>query len=246
MKWIDAHCHVGQGIMNGMDPERLLDTMDRLEIAQAVIVPWDRAIAVDNREGNQYTLELTKRFPDRFVSFCTVNPWYGDRALEELDRCAGSGAKGLKLHPPYQGFQLSDEFILPVIERALDHRLPIYAPTGTPVTAMPMQMAYLADKYPEGVFIQGHFGFPDFWIDAIPSVEHRPNIYVDIAYNSISTIEGAVHKLGAERIVFSSDAPYLSLENELDRLLSCSLTEEQLHQIGRDNMKRILEGAGAR
>ncbi|MCD9026243.1 amidohydrolase family protein [Cohnella silvisoli] len=242
MKWIDAHCHVGQGIMNGLDADKLLADMDRLEIEQAVILPWDRAIAVDNEEGNMFTLELAAKYPDRLISFCTVNPWFGYRALEEIDRCVALGTKGLKLHPPYQGFQISDPFVLPIIEKALTYSLPIYIPTGTPVAAMPMQLAYVADLYPEGTFIQGHFGFPDFWIDSIPSVEHRPNIYVDIAYNAISTIEHAVKTLGAERVLFSSDAPYLSLDNEIDKLLSLSITEEERQLIGRDNMKAILEG----
>jgi len=163
-----------------------------------------------------------------------------------LDRAVGLGARGLKLHPAYQGFQLTDPFVLPVIERALRHGLPIYVPTGVPIVSMPMQLAYVAELYPQGIFIQGHFGFPDFWIDSIPSVEHRPNIYVDIAYNCISTVENAVATLGAERVIFSSDAPYLSLENEVDKLLSLNVTEEERTKIGYKNMKNILEGVKAK
>lgn len=246
MNWIDAHCHVGKGLMNGQDVRELLEAMDRLDIEQAVIVPWDQAIAVDNREGNQYTLKLASQHENRLISFCTVNPWFGQRALDELEYCVSYGAKGLKLHPPYQGFQLSDPFVLPVIEKALSYDLPVYVPTGIPIASMPMQLAYVADLYPEGTFIQGHFGFPDFWIDAIPSVEHRPNIYVDIAYNAISTIEHAVKTLGAERVIFSSDAPYLSLDNEVDKLLSLDISEAERKKIGYENMKGILEGVNTR
>jgi predicted TIM-barrel fold metal-dependent hydrolase len=228
--------------MVGQDPQELLDRMDRLHIEQSIIVPWDQAIAVDNREGNQYTLDLAAKHPDRFISFCTVNPWFGRRSLDEIERSVGLGAKGLKLHPAYQGFQLPDALVEPIIEKAAAFGLPIYIPTGIPIVSMPMQLNYLAEKYPETTFIQGHFGFPDFWIDSIPSVEFTPNVYVDISYNMISTVEGVVQRLGAERVIFSSDAPYLSQDNEIDKLLSVGVTEDERQLIGYGNIRRILEG----
>lgn len=242
MPWIDAHCHVGQGTLVGQDPYALLEDMDRLGIEQSVIVPWDQAIAVDNREGNQYTLDLSAKFEGRFVSFCTVNPWFGAGAIEELERCVGLGAKGLKLHPAYQGFQLSDSHVLPVIEKAASYGLPVYVPTGVPIASMPMQLTYVAELFPETTFIQGHFGFPDFWIDSIPSVEHTPNIMVDMAYNMVSTCELVIRTLGASRVLFSTDAPYLSIDNEIDKLLALNITEEERLMIGAGNMRAILEG----
>ncbi|MDF2668114.1 MAG: amidohydrolase [Paenibacillus sp.] len=242
MKWLDAHCHVGKGLMNGIDVQELLDGMDRANISKAVIVPWDQAIAVDNSVGNSFTLALTKQYPDRFDAFCVVNPWYGSKALDELDRAAAAGMKGLKLHPVYQGYQLTDPFILPVIERAISYRMPVYVATGTPVSSLPMQLSHVADLFPEGKFIQGHFGFPDFWIDAVPSVLKSPNIYIDTAYNMISSIEDAVKLFGAERVIFSSDAPYLSMEHEMSKFMSLELTEDERRLIGFDNMNALLEG----
>ncbi len=241
MKWMDAHCHVGQGLLNGMDDQELLETMDRMEIGKAVIVPWDQAIAVDNERGNDYTLKLTKQYPDRFAAFCTVNPWFGKKALDELERAFGCGMKGLKLHPAYQGYQLTDPFILPVIEQAVSYRMPVYIATGIPVASLPLQLSYIAGLYPEGTFIQGHFGFPDFWIDSIPSVVNSPNIYADTAYNMVSSVENMILQLGAERVIFSSDAPYLSLENETNKLLSLQITDEERRMVGYENMNAMLE-----
>lgn len=245
MSWIDAHCHVGHGIMNGQGEDDLVRQMDRLGITKAIIAPWDQAIAVHNREGNDYVAQLVKKHPGRFDAFCTVNPWFGQDALSELDRAVGTGLKGLKLHPMYQGFVLTDPFMIPIIERAVAYQLPIYIATGTPVSSLPMQLAHIAEQYPETVFIQGHFGFPDFWIDALPSALRTPNIYIDTAYNSISTIEKSVEIFGADRVIFSSDAPYLSLENETKKLLSCKLTDEQRKKVCHDNMAAIMERVGA-
>ena len=88
------------------------------------------------------------------------------------------------------------------------------------------------------------FGFPDFWIDAVPSVEHSPNIYIDTAYNMVSSIEGAIRQFGAERVLFSTDSPYLSLDNEVKKLQALQITEEQRRKVGCENMQAILERAG--
>lgn len=245
-KLLDAHCHVGQGLMNGMEVAALIEAMDRCYVQKAVVVPWDQAIAVHNREGNRFTHDLVKRYPDRFSAFCTVNPWFAAEALEELERCAALGMKGLKLHPVYQGYQLSDPFILPVIERAVALGMIIYIPTGIPVMSMPLQLTYIAERYPEGKFIQGHFGNTDFWIDSLPSVVHTPNIFVDTAYSMPSPLEQVVQLLGAERVIFSTDAPYLSLDNETEKLRALALPESDLRKIGYDNMYQLLEGAGIR
>ena len=237
---IDAHCHVGKGMMNSQTPESLLEQMDRLGISQSVIVPWDQAVAVDNESGNDYVLSLADRYPDRLIPFCTVNPWYGRRAVDELKRAVGRGAKGLKINPVYQGYQLTDPILYPVIEAAVELNIPIYVPTGIPVMSMPLQLKHLACEFPEGVFIQGHFGATDFWIDAIPSVENCPNIYVDTSYNIVSLIEKAVKTLGAERVIFSSDSPYLSLQSELEKIDMLAVSEREKELIVSGNIQRLL------
>jgi len=102
----------------------------------------------------------------------------------------------------------------------------------------------VADLFPEGTFIQGHFGFPDFWIDAVPSVRKSSNIYIDTAYNMLSSIENAIRLFGAERVLFSTDSPYLSIRHETRKLLDLDITEEQRRLIGRDNMWKHLSKGG--
>ncbi len=240
MRWIDAHCHVGPGMMASQNPEDLLLDMDRLGIRQSVLVPWDAALAVNNQEGNDFVLTLFKKHPDRFYAFAGINPWYGARAVEELRRAVGLGARGLKLAPQYQGFQITDPIALPVVEEATKLGLPIYVTTGIPVVAMPMQLNYLAHTYPEAVFIEGRYGFPDFWTDAIPSVMDAPNIYVDTAYNAPSTIQLAIDTVGAERVLFSSDAPYANLQNEVEKMRSLPISQETLAQVAGGTMARLL------
>ncbi len=242
MHVIDAHCHVGHGIMNGLDAEILLGEMDRLGVQQAIIVPWDQAIAVYNEAGNSFMLELSGQYPERFIPFCTVNPWYEAKAIEELKRAIGAGSKGLKLHPVYQGFQLTDPMVKPILKLAVEAQMTIYIPTGTPIMNMPLQLKYWAEMFPEGIFIQGHFGSTDFWIDAVPSVADCPNVYVDTAYNMVSSVENAIRHVGAERVIYSSDAPYLGMESELEKISMISVSETDKAKILSGNILRLLHG----
>jgi predicted TIM-barrel fold metal-dependent hydrolase len=242
MHVIDAHCHVGRGIMNELDAQILLNDMDRLGIQQAVIVPWDQAIAVYNEAGNNYMVELSEEYPERFIPFCTVNPWYETKAIEELKRAIGAGCKGLKLHPVYQGFQLTDPIVKPILKLAVEAQVIIYIPTGTPVMNMPLQLKYWAEMFPEGIFIQGHFGSTDFWIDAIPSVVDCPNVSVDTAYNMVSSVENAIRHVGVDRVIYSSDAPYLGMESELEKIGMLSVSGADKAKILSGNITRLLKG----
>lgn len=240
MNWIDAHCHVGDGLMMKQLPEELLKRMDSAGVKYSVIVPSDSGQAVYNRESNDYILSLAKKYRQRFIPFISVNPWYGSAALDELSRCEAEGAAGLALCPPTQGYKICDDIVLPVVELAVKHEMPIYITTGVPVVAMPLQLTALAEQFQEGNFIEGRFGWPDFWTDSMPSVIRTPNIYADIAYNAPSGIEAVVKALGAQRVIFSSDSPYLSLENEVEKLRMTSLDENELSLVVGGNILRLI------
>src|SRR5438128_11575006 len=106
---VDGHCHLGVGHDYQQTEAELLRAMDLYQVDRAVICPVDRCIAVDNRDGNDEMLRAVRAHPDRFYAFATANPWYGPRAIAELRRAIGEGGRGIKLHPPLQGFWLCDD-----------------------------------------------------------------------------------------------------------------------------------------
>ena len=59
------------------------------------------------REANDYVIQAAAKYPERLTGFCSVNPAWGDGALEEVERCVASGLSGIgELHPDTQGFDL--------------------------------------------------------------------------------------------------------------------------------------------
>lgn len=51
---------------------------------------------------------------------CSEHPSDGDQALAEVERVAATGAKGLKLHPNTQGFDVADDEIRATVQLAGD------------------------------------------------------------------------------------------------------------------------------
>jgi len=231
---------VGEGVHYRLRPEELLVQMDELGIDRTVLVPADRCIAVDNVEGNEFLLRTVERWPDRFWGFATVNPWYGGRAVAELRRAIGAGLTGVKLDPVLQGFLLCDELVYPVVETAIELNVPIYFYTGTPVNALPLQLAELARQYPEGRFIMGHMGNPDFWLDVPIALGQAPNLWAEISPNLPAAVNRVIGAGFADRLIFGSDAPMTDLKLEVMKILYWQVNQEQRAAIMAGNLLRLL------
>lgn len=242
---IDAHVLVGEGRYHRVDPDRLVEEMDRCGIDQALISPVDREMAVHNREGNNRVLALAKKYPGRFRAYATANPWYQEGAVVELERALGEGAAAIKLHPPLQGFMIHENLVHPLIELAARHRVPVYVHTGTPAYALPLQLSELALLYPEVSFIMGKNGKTDFSMDAIPALQTAPNVYGDTAHDFPERGMARVHQLiGPERMIFSSNHPVARMALEIEKVRALVVPDTDKRAILGGNMQRLLNGGG--
>jgi predicted TIM-barrel fold metal-dependent hydrolase len=238
---IDAHCHLGVGLTCSLSADDLLREMDANGVSRAVIVPVDRFLAVDNSEGNDQILDAARSYPERFVPFTTANPWFGDRARAELKRTFAAGSAGVKFHPGYQGFTLSDEVVLPLVELAVEHRKPMFFHAGTPISSMPYQLTELAMRYPEGTFIMGHMAYSDFWYEVSASALAVNNLYLETSHHVPGFVRTVAERVGLDKILFGSDSPYGSMEVELDKIGFVFPSEADRTRILSANILRILE-----
>jgi len=237
---VDCHCHVGIGHEYQQTADELLREMDKYGVDRAVICPVDRCIAVDNREGNDFVLDTARAHPDRFYAFATANPWYRERAVEELRRALGEGARGIKLHPSLQGFLLCDELVYPLVELAEELAVPMFFHTGTPAFSLPMQLAELALRFPQVNFIMGHMGSTDFWLDVIPAAQQARNIYLDTSWSLPDKVTRAIAAIGAERVLFGSDTPLSTLRAEMGCRRATKLTDDARDKVMGGNTLRLL------
>lgn len=240
MRIVDAHCTIGDGRHATLSADELVDQLDTLEVEAAVVGPPDRCLTVYNREGNDLVRTACARHPGRLVGFATVNPWYGDAAVEELRRAAADGLVGLILHPPRQGFILVDDVADPVLEVAGELGLPVYVGTGTPAYALPLQLTEVARRYPQVRFLMGHMGHSDFWIDSIPAAVAAPNVFAEISYKQPHVIREAVATLGADRVVYGSDAPFNAMRLELEKFTEVGLDEGERELVAAETLLSLL------
>ena len=101
--------------------------MDRNGIDHAVVMGmgWtDYDVAA---EANDYIIDAVSRNPERLTGFASVNPAWGEGAVQEAQRCADAGLRGIGgLHPDTQGIDIGDAPNLkPLMDTALSLRLPV-------------------------------------------------------------------------------------------------------------------------
>ncbi len=238
---IDAHCHLGFGLTCSRSADDLLKEMDANSVSRAVVVSVDRFLAVDNAEGNDQILAAARLHPERLIPFTAANPWFGERAKAELMRTFAAGSAGVKFHPGFQGFTLSDDVFLPLVELAIAHSKPMFFHTGTPISSMPYQLTELAMRYPEGIFIMGHMAYSDFWYEVSASASCVDNLYLETSHHVPGFIRTVAQKVGVDKILFGSDSPYGSMDIELEKISAAFPSESDRARILSSNLLRMLE-----
>ena len=89
-------------------PELLL-AMDKSNVDVTVTLGLGWTSLNVAREANEYILRAAASSDDRLIPFCSVNPAWGNEAVQEIERCAARGARGIgELHPDTQNFDITD------------------------------------------------------------------------------------------------------------------------------------------
>jgi len=235
--------------------EELLASMDNagVDISVCAGFGWtDPAVA---RESNDYNLDAARLHPDRLVAFCSVNPLWGDDAVDELRRCHDAGARGLgELHPDTQGIIDADMASLaPVFDAAKELRMPILMHASEPVghgypgkgTVTPDLLMALVNAYPNNTFIFSHFGGGLPFYGLMPEVKLAlKNVYFDSAASSLlytpEVFDVATRAVGAEKIMFASDFPLVTQKRALDEFEQAGLSPERSRLVRGTNATQLL------
>ena len=241
---IDGYCTLGVDREYDLTEGALLEAMDRAGVERAVIAAVDRCLAVDNRAGNDLLLRAAEEHPNRFIPSCSVNPWYGDKGLEELRRALGKGARMVVLHPAVQGYQANDELIWPVLEVAAEEKVPVYVHTGNPGSASPWQVVDLAERYPGMDLIIGHCGATDFWNDVVEAGRAASNIFLESSLARPFQFNRYLNEVGYGKGIMGSYAPVNDLVFEWEQIRGV-LPPENAADVCGNNLLGLLEKRGA-
>jgi len=228
---IDSHVHFWHTFMNMEGPtvDAIITGMRNTGIDVSYVNSLSGLINTDSSAGNREIFEITRAHPDLFRGLAVVTPYAGDAALEELEKCLrGYGFIGLKLHPWIQGYYANADFLDPIIDLCRSYDVPVQFHTGTPPYTQVFQVACLADRHPDVRFIFSHMGLNYQWRDCIDVGKRYPNAYFEtcgISY--VFAIEKVVRELGAHRVMFGTDNPFLFPQTELLKLDDLHLSGEE-------------------
>jgi uncharacterized protein len=248
---IDAHTHIGQG-PGESSAEDLLAMLERYGIDRAVTFPGPSGLSGSPRQiaaANEYVAAVSKANPGRIVGFGTVNPWHEQEAWTELERLTSLGLRGVKLHPPLQGFVVGHRALMdPILERAAHHNLPVVIHAGLRVGGLPHVAVDLGDirtlalSHPAARLVVAHSGWGGRDARGVDALARDcANVWFDTSgINIPSQIQQVAQSGGADRIVYGSDFPFLHPKVELLRVELAELSAEVEAGVRGGNAMRLL------
>ncbi len=200
------------------------------------------------RLANDYVLRMRDAEPDSILPFCYVTPAFPDEAVSEIERCVGGeGMDGVKL---WVARRATDPGLNPIMEAAVAQDVPVLQhawlkTTGNlPGESTPFDVADLARRHPRARIIMAHLNGVGYrGIEAIADV---PNVVVDTSGGDPESgmVEMAVRRLGADRVVYGSDAPIRHFGVTMNKVLGADLSDAVRRAILWDNALRILKLEG--
>jgi len=240
---VDFHVEIGSNTYYevSFDINELLKLMREFNISFAIITPAYGALYIyEFDKANQELHLMTKKYKE-LIGFGTVNPWFLDKSINELERIFKEyGFRGIKLIPYLQGFSINHKIVYPVMDYLAKHRAILYVPSGYHPQS-PLEIADLADVYPEVNIVMGYAGFTDFWMELIPALKKHENLYTDISCQSnVRALKDAIMRLGSERFIFASSMPYSSIALELSKIDMFKLSDFDRENILWKNAMRLL------
>jgi len=122
---------------------------------------------------------------------------------------------------------------------ANERRLPVLLHTWGDIK----QLEPIFERYQQTLILLGHAGSsnPETYVEY---GRRYGNLYLELCYSAApyGLVEFFVRELGPERILFGSDAPWISLAHQLGRVLFADIPDDQKKVLLVENPKRILEG----
>jgi hypothetical protein len=138
------------------------------------------------------------------------------------------------------------EAIDPLIRRAAELKAVIFQHTwlktdgNYPGESTPQDLADLAARHPQTPLICGHTG--GNWELGIRTIRSHKNVSVDLAGSDPTSgiTEMAVRELGAERVIYGSDAGGRSFASQLAKVQGANISDRDKKLILGENLRRML------
>ena len=239
--------------------EELASKYKELDFMAVVLANDDRTAQGDAWDSNDWVASISRRYPDTFIGFGSVDPWMGKLAVKEVERAGKElGMKGIKFIPMTQEFYPNERRFYPIYEKIAELGMVAMFHTGTTGVGAGLPggggvhlkytkpIPYIDDvaaDLPELTIIMAHQAFP--WVEEqLAVLVHKPNVYMDISgwspkYFNPLLIQYA-NTLIKHKVLFGSDYPALTPERWIRDFEAAPFWDEARPLILLENAKKVL------
>jgi uncharacterized protein len=238
---LDAHTHIGQNDPDGYRCSRkeLVGALEPID-AQAVVFAMHEPGGYS--PANDMVIAEAKAADGRLFPFCRLDP--ADSPAAEACRCLEAGARGIKLHPRAEGFNLDHPALEDVYRLADEENLPILCHAGRGIPALGRHAVEVCSNYPGLRLILAHAGISDLgWIWR--ETPTHPNLFFDTAWWSPTDLQALFALVAPGQILMASDAPYATpafgATMALRHGLQVGLDADALREVLGGQARRLLE-----
>jgi predicted TIM-barrel fold metal-dependent hydrolase len=247
----DLHCHLS-GIAGRTVDERMANLIryaDRMGVARLVLSMGTSFLQEPTpeqfRQQNDDVVQALSHWHHRAFGLAYINPHFLPESLAEIERLVANGPMiGIKL---WVARRCSDSSLDAIVTRCAELKALIFQHTWIKTTgnlageSTPLDLAELARRHPRIPMILGHCG--GTWELGIRAVRDLPNVSVETAGfdPTAGMVEMAVKELGAERILYGSDAPGRSFASQIAKVAGANVTEPEKDLIYSRNLQRMLD-----
>jgi len=246
-KVCDVHVHLGRsaGINHTLHLDQIDSFIEKFGIEKMLLFPFE----LDTNESNKKIKDLAKTNNKVHALY-----WVQKKQIETdakiLNQSIGDGYEGVKFHGTFEELPISHDTYKPILEVLNDKEALLLVHTGRfkdgdiSSNTSYLHAVNVAKKYPKINVILAHMGGNDTSIvkKALDASKDVKNIWFDTS--GITTpfrIEMAVEKIGADRILFGSDAPWCSFRSIFYGVEDSLLDEKIKNQIFYENFIKLLK-----
>ena len=242
---IDAHVHIGSDVDGASQSmQKLKRNMRAYGIDKAVVFPF-------NEKGDlvKASMKLLGQKSTSIIPFLRFDP--KRMAPERLEELLSYHFYGVKLHPRAQAFDPVDKKYYRLYKKMEDSGKPLlihsrkllpFSPKQLKVNGKysdPDRIVGLARQFPSLNIIIAHFA--NLSAKALDSIEKEDNLYIETSiFGTTFIVRMLCRRLGADKIIMGSDAPYSDQEIEMLKVMKADISKSEREKILSGNIRKLL------
>jgi hypothetical protein len=229
---IDAHMHIDKFhnfLIPRSEPDKLIASAERIGI-QRMYGSSIIALRGDAELGNNNALAVHAKYPDRFFPYIVFKPNYPEDADRTIALAEARKIRRFKIHDDGNDIAYDDKRYYSLYDYVNGSGGVILVHTWGKKHVVPVMK--VAGEFPRITILLGHSGIVEEEIYS-EAVRKYGNIFLETC-NSFAwygLIERLVAMGGAERVLFGTDMPFLSPDQQIGRVLFARITDEEKRKV---------------